>query len=762
MLLNVRGWRAVGASVLAILILTGAVLAVFASQLPATTSLSDYQPKQPLRVLTTDGVEIGGFGAERRVVQRIEQIPDLMKKALLAVEDTRFYSHHGVDPIGLARALTTFSLTQRMHGGSTITQQVARTFFLDRSRTLERKIKEAMLSFKIETQLSKDQILELYMNEIYLGGRAYGFEAASQAYFGKTLAALGPAECAMLAGLPQNPYFANPVRNLSRAMGRQRHALARMRSEGVITEQQYAQAVAEQLVIRKPGAAEVHAEYAAEMVRQQVYAQYGELAYTTGLNVTTTLGAPEQQAAYRSLRHTLIEHSLRQAWRGPESQENLVPDWTDTDLRVAQTLADFEDDEDLRLAVVTNAAPKAVTAVLASGEVVQVNGVGLRGVQGGLAANAATALRIQRGSVVRVVLQGKTWTLAQWPQAEGALVALDPRSGDVRALVGGFDFHRNQFNHVTQGWRQPGSSYKPFIYSGAIESGVQPDTLINDAPMENVGNWAPENDDGSTDGPITLRSALARSKNLVSIRLMQLLSPKGAREWTSRFGFDPERQPDDLTQALGSGSTTPLQLAGAYAVLANGGYRVAPRLVTRITRSSGEVVFEVPAVALEEAQRAIPERNAFVVSSLLQEVTRSGTAARAQATLKRADLYGKTGTTNDVVDAWFGGYNPSMVAVVWVGFDKPRSLGSRASGSALALPAWIEFMATALKDIPMREVLPPAGVVQVDGEWRYAEWADGGFVRSLGLDGEPISPTLAVRPSAQFDMKVPAEAVLQQ
>jgi penicillin-binding protein 1A len=531
-------------------------------------------------------------------------------------------------------------------------------------------------------------------------------------------------------------------------MVRQRHALSRMRSQGVITEQQYAQAIAEQLVIRRPGAAEVHAEYAAEMVRQQIYAQYGELAYTTGLNVTTTLRAAEQQAAYKALRHTLIEHSLRQVWRGPESQENLAQEWTDSDPRVARALVEFEDDDDLRLAVVTRAAPKAVTAVLASGEVVQISGVGLRAAQGALAANAAAALRIQRGSVVRVVLQGKPWTLAQWPQAEGALVALDPQTGDVRALVGGFDFYRNQFNHVTQGWRQPGSSYKPFLYSGAIENGVQPDTLINDAPMENVGNWAPENDDGSTDGPITLRSALARSKNLVSIRLMQLLSPKGAREWTGRFGFDPERQPDDLTQALGSGATNPLQMAGAYAVLANGGYRLPPRLVTRITRASGEVVFEAPAVALDETHRVIPARNAFMVSSLLQEVTRTGTAARAQATLKRPDLYGKTGTTNEVVDAWFGGFQPGLVAVVWVGFDTPRSLGSRASGSALALPAWIEFMATALKDVPVQEVLPPDGLVQVDGEWRYAEWAEGGFVRSLGLDGDAITPALAVHPHA--------------
>jgi penicillin-binding protein 1A len=327
---------------------------------------------------------------------------------------------------------------------------------------------------------------------------------------------------------------------------------------------------------------------------------------------------------------------------------------------------------------------------------------------------------------------------------------MDPQSGEVRALVGGFDFHRNQFNHATQGWRQPGSSYKPFIYSGAIEHGVQPDTLINDAPMENVGDWDPQNDDGSVDGPITLRNALARSKNLVSIRLMQLLSPVGAREWTSRFGFDAERQPDNLTQALGSGASTPLQMAGAYAVLANGGYRIEPRLVTRIARASGEVVFEAPPIALDESMRTIPARNAFLVNSLLQEVTRSGTAARAQATLKRPDLYGKTGTTNEVIDAWFGGFQPGRVAVVWVGYDTPRSLGSHASGSALALPAWIDYMAVALRDVPVQEVHPPEGVVQVDGEWRYAEWADGAFVRTLGLDGEPITPALAVMPNAGY------------
>ena len=752
-LVSARVWLHRGVIVIAALALVFIVallagMAVVLPELPDTSTLSSYKPKQPLRVYTAEGIEIAGFGSERRVYQRIDQIPKLMKDSLLAVEDTRFYSHQGVDVIGVARAALANLMGRPTQGASTITQQVARTFFLDRSRTLSRKFREALLSFKIESQLSKDQILELYMNQIYLGGRAYGFEAAAQTYFGKTLVALSPAECAMLAGLPQNPYFANPFSNLGRAQTRQRVALLRMRSEGVIDEAQYQAARAEKLALRKAHSVEVHAEYVAEMVRQQVYAQYGELTYTTGLSVTTTLHATEQQAAYTALRRTLIDHELRQAWRGPEGNEALAADLPDSDPAVAQSLSDYDDDEILRLGVVTQATPKSVSLVLANGEAIKVDGTGLRQAQPGLRDKAARALRIQRGAVVRVLQQGKNWVITQWPQAEGALVALDPASGDVRALVGGFDFYRNQFNHATQGWRQPGSSYKPFLYSGAIEAGVQPDTLINDAPLENVGDWAPQNDDGSTDGPITLRSALARSKNLVSIRLVQLLGPQGARNWTSRFGFDMERQPNNLTQALGTGSTNPMQLAGAYAVLANGGIKVLPQFIRRISNAAGETVFEAPVQTLSEAQRVVPQRNTFMVASLLQEVTRSGTAARAQATLKRPDLYGKTGTTDDVVDAWFAGYQPSRVAVVWVGHDTPRSLGSRASGSALALPAWIEFMATALKNVPVQEVQPPEGVVKVDDDWRYTEWAEEGSIRTLGMNDEEISPALIVYPAS--------------
>ena len=712
-------------------------------QLPDTSSLANYKPKQPLRVYTADGVEIGGFGHEKREYLRIEQFPKLMRDSLLAVEDSRFYEHPGIDVIGVLRAIVANATGGRTQGASTITQQVARTFFLTRERTLSRKLKEALLSLRIEQQLSKDQILELYMNQIYLGARTYGFAEAARTYFGKPIQELSVAECAMLAGLPQNPAYANPIKSPKRAKDRQLVVLARMRAEGVIDDIVYAAAKGEKLDVRNPGEADVHGEYVAEMARAQVYAQYGESTYTSGMKVVTTLRAADQQAGWKAVRKTLIDRELRLAWRGPEAQEDLPADLSDQDPAVAQLLADHDDDETLRVGIVTQASPKRVTVVLASGDVVVVSGRGLRQAQSGLSAKARTHQRVTRGSVVRLIQLGQDWVITQWPQAEGALVAMDPHDGRIRALVGGFDFQRNQFNHVTQGWRQPGSTYKPFLYSAALENGVMPETLINDAPLSDVGNWTPSNADGSAEGPMPLHTALAKSKNLVSIRLVQLMGPEAARQWTGHFGFDVAKQPANLTLALGSGSTTVMQMAGAYAVIANGGLSVNPVLIQRIQDGQGKVVFEAKLTPADESQRVIPARNAFVTSTLLNEVTRSGTAAKAQAQLRRPDLYGKTGTTNDVVDAWFAGFQPGVVAVVWIGHDTPRSLGSHASGSSLALPAWIDFMATALKGVPVRELSPPPeGVLRVDGHWRYAEWALGGFIPSLGLDNQPIGPEL--------------------
>ncbi len=733
---------AAGAIAVMALLLTAAVLY---PQLPDTSGLANYQPKQPLRVYTADGVEIGGFGSERRQFVPFEKIPKLMRDSLLAVEDSRFYDHHGIDPIGVARAVVANLTGGRTQGASTITQQVARTFFLTREKTLTRKLKEALLSLKIEHELSKDQILTLYMNQIYLGARSYGFAEAAQTYYGKPLSALTPAECAMLAGLPQNPSYVNPIKNPSRARARQLVALSRMRSEGVLTAEQYEAAKAEKPSTRNPGEAEVHAEYVAEMARAQVYAQYGEQAYTSGMKVVTTLRAAEQQAAWKALRKTLIDRELTLAWRGPEGHEDLDRDLADTDPAVSQVLSDHNDDEMLQVAVVTQVSPKQVTLVLSGGEVIPVSGKGLRQVQPGLSAKASDKLRLRRGSVVRALQQGSNWVITQWPEAEGALVALDPRDGSVRALVGGFDFQRNQFNHVTQGWRQPGSSYKPFLYAAALENGVMPETLVNDAQLT-VGNWAPSNADGQFEGPMPLHAALAKSKNMVSIRLVQLMGPQAARTWTGRYGFDVDKQPDNLTLALGAGSTTPLQLASAYAVIANGGLKVSPVVISQITDGAGKVVFEATPKVLDESDRVIPARNAFLTGTLLNEVTRSGTAAKAQAQLRRPDLYGKTGTTNDVFDAWFAGFQPRRVAVVWLGHDTPRSLGSHASGSSLALPAWIQYMGTALAKEPVLEMPVPEGVVRTESGWRYSEWASGGFIEELGVDDEPIDPSLIPTP----------------
>ena len=729
--------------------------------LPDLDKVTDYQPRQPLQVFTRDGVEIAQFGSERRVFLPIDRIPKMMQDALIAVEDARFREHGGVDPIGIARAfLANITPGGMRQGASTITQQVARNFFLSSKRTLDRKIREAMLAMKIEQQLSKDQILELYMNQIYLGHRAYGFGAAAQVYFGKPLDQLSIAEDAMLAGLPQNPGYANPITNLERAVARQHVVLGRMLATGVITQAQYDEAKAQKLVIRSENQVAVHAEHVAEMARQIVYQRFGERAYSEGFKVTTSLIAADQQAAWSALRRGVLDHERRQAWRGPEDQEDLGDDTSDDEDQAAQILKDLRDDDDLRVALVLQASPSQVEAVLATGERITLSGEGLRWAKSGLSPKAPDTLAVRRGSVIRVVKADKGgWAIAQWPQAQSAFVSLDPGTGRVRALVGGFDFTRQQFNHATQAWRQPGSSFKPFLYSAALEHGVQPATVVNDAPWP-VGpdGWNPQNDNGQYDGPISLRRALAKSKNLVSIRLVQYIGVDTARQWTGRFGFDVNRQPDNLTLALGAGSTTPMQLATAYAALANGGYKVDPVVIERITDAQGKVVFQAPPpVPLTEAQRIIPARNAFVIDSLLNEVTRSGTAARAQATLKRPDIYGKTGTTNDAVDAWFAGFQPSVVAVVWMGYDDPRSLGSHESGGGASLPIWLGYMSQVLRNVPVHTIDPPEGVQEVNGEWYYNEYAEGGYVTQIGVDDAAGAASGA---SAAEGASAPQEAAL--
>ncbi len=754
-----------GALVLLATLALGGAFAWYGRDLPPLDKATDYRPLQHLQIMTADGVEIAQFGTERRLFVPIARMPKRMGGAVVAVEDDSFYSHAGFSWRGMARAVVTKLTGGRTEGASTITQQVARTFFLSTRRTAERKIKEALLARQLENTLSKDQILELYLNQVYLGQRAYGMGAAAQIYFGKTLDQLSVAETAMLAGLPQNPIHANPVSSPERAAKRQRWVLQRMLRTGLITPAEHDAALAEKLVIRKPSFVNVHAEHVAEMARLAVVERLGDKAYTEGVRVVTSIRADDQRAAYAALRKAVIAHERKQRWRGPEDHENLPDNAAEAERAAALALKDAQDDEELRVAMVLTATPREVSAQLASGEVVSVRGDNLRWVQAALAATAPKDLALRRGAVVRLMQvpaarsKALEWVLTQWPQANAAFVALDPDTGRVRALVGGFDFSRGQFNHVTNGARQPGSSFKPFLYSAAFEAGVMPETLVNDAPLTHTDgtpqSWNPQNSDGQFAGDISVREGLVRSKNLVSIRLLQQVGLGPARDWMARFGFDMAKQPDNLTLALGTGSVTPLQLAAGYAVFANGGHRVTPVLIERISDAQGQVLFEAaPAPALSEDNRAVPARNVFLVNSLLADVTRRGTAARAQATLQRPDLYGKTGTTNDAVDAWFGGFAPGAVAVAWMGYDDPQSLGEGESGGGLALPIWIDSMARMLRGVavrPLADHLPADGLVMVGGDWRYSEWADGGFVprvgspAAVGVGTEPAASAAAPR-----------------
>jgi penicillin-binding protein 1A len=700
-----------------------------------------------MRIYSADNVLLGEFGEERRSFLPIAQTPKVIQDAVLAIEDARFFDHGGVDYKGVLRAALAQFTELRSQGASTITMQVARNFYLSSEKTFTRKIYEILLALKIESQLSKQQILEVYMNQIYLGQRAYGFAAASEIYFGKPLKELTVAEAAMLAGLPKAPSAYNPITNPKRATQRQLYIIERMLDNGFITQEQHDAARAQQLKYRRPSEVAVHAEYVAETARQLVYSQYGDEAYARGLNVHLTVDSGEQMTAYRALRKGIMDYERRQVYRGPEDYVNLPADARDMDTRISEALADHPDNGELRAAVALEANPKKVVVALQSGDHITVTGDGLRPVTSGLAVKGNPQTQIRRGAVVRLIQSPKgDWSLTQLPEVEGAFVAVDPNTGAIRAMVGGFDYAKNKFNHVTQAWRQPGSSFKPFIYSAALEKGFTPATVVNDAPLffdagvTGSQPWEPKNYDGNFDGPMVLRRGLAKSKNMVSIRLLQSIGPAYAQQWITRFGFDADKHPPYLTMALGAGSVTPLQMAGAYSVFANGGYRVNPQLIVRVTDSKGRLLNESKPPVLDASMRTLDARNAFVMNSLLQEVTRSGTAARAQATLKRSDVYGKTGTTNDSQDAWFAGYHPSVVAVVWIGYDTPRKLGDRETGGGLSLPVWIDYMSIALKGVPTSEPVVPEGLVSLGGEWYFEEYAQGAGVSSLGLEEKLPSP----------------------
>jgi penicillin-binding protein 1A len=718
-------WLAFPLALLAGSALVGVLLVAFAAAivyptLPSLEVLTDYQPKIPLRVFSADGQLIGEFGEERRAVVKLGEVPKPLIGAILAAEDERFYQHSGVDYVGVARAaLSNFVSGGVRQGASTITMQVARNFFLSKERTLTRKFNEMLLAFKIEANLGKDQILELYINQIYLGQRAYGFAAAGQIYFGKRLADLSLAESAMLAGLPKAPSSYNPLANPRRAKLRQHYVLRRMRELQLISDEELAAADKQAIVVRRQiNEYPVRAEFFAEMVRQSIYERYQEDAYTKGIRVYTTLQTAHQEAAYAAVRRGVLEYDKRHGYRGPERYVELSAKASDEALEDA--LQDSADSDDLYAAIVVDANLKLVKAYRKGGEWVEIKEDGLKFAARMFGDKVNPAQRVRRGSVIRIQKDEKgRWQMTQLPVAEASLVAVDANDGAMKALVGGFDFNRNQFNHATQALRQAGSSFKPFVYSAALEKGFTAATVINDAPLTFTAaqtgseSWEPKNYDGKFEGPMRLRTALVKSKNLISVRILQAISPQYAQDYITRFGFDPKLHPPYLTMALGAGNVTPLQMAAAYSVFANGGYRVQPYFVERVEDARGNVLFTAkPAGVGAGAERVIDARNAFIMTSIMRDVVRAGTATRAMK-LGRGDLAGKTGTTNEFVDAWFCGYGGGLVAISWIGFDTPHTLGRNETGAQAALPMWMGYMGTALKGTPEQPLAPPGGVVSV-------------------------------------------------
>lgn len=750
------------------LVLSGGMLGAFAAfmtypKLPSLEVLTDYRPKLPLRIVSDDGKVIGEFGEERRSVVRFKDVPRSLVDAILAAEDERFYQHGGIDYAGVLRAmLVNFVSGETRQGASTITMQVAKNFFLSSERTLTRKFNEALLSYKIESNLSKDQILELYINQIYLGQRSYGFAAAARTYFGKDLKQLSIAETAMLAGLPKAPSTGNPITNPRRARARMQYVLERMHSLKKISTAQYEQARDENVAVRASRNSVDNADFVAEMVRRDMVERFGDAAYISGITVYTTIDSRHQAAAQAALRKGVLDYEARHGWRGPAKWLNLpeVPDLADK--AIDEALQDQLPIGGLQAAVVVTVTPKEIHARTRLGEVLTLGADSLTVAKAFLGEKVPAAKRLQRGSEVWLrPTDAGGWVLSQLPEAEAALVSVDPHDGAIRSLAGGFDAGRNQFNHVTQAWRQPGSSFKPFIYSAALEKGYNPATIVEDAPLHFDASvtgsdaWNPQNYDGNFDGPLRLRVALAKSKNMVAIRVLQAITPLYAQQWITRFGFDAQRNPAYLSLALGSGAVTPLQMVGGYAILANGGHRVAPYLVKKVIDSKGRLLaIAKPKVVGVDAEPVIEPRNAWLMTSLLRDVVRMGTATRAMS-LGRADLAGKTGTTNDNVDAWFAGYTPGLVAVSWIGFDQPKSLGSKETGGAAALPIWIDYMKTALQGVPEQFLPEPEGIAQAIIDPASGRFAASGLIEYFYEEQTPAAQAAAQESNPATTVETP-------
>jgi len=705
-------------------------------QLPDINALNSVQLQVPLQVFTHDGKLIAEYGEKRRIPLPYDQIPKQLIDAVLATEDQRYFQHPGIDIPGLARAGIKLILTGRKEqGGSTITMQVARSFYLTRHKTFGRKLREILLALKIDHQLSKQKILELYLNKIFLGARAYGVEAAAEVYYGKPLNQLTIDQYAMLAGLPKAPSALNPIANPEAAKKRRDHVLGRMYELSIINEADYKKALAAPLNAHYHELqTEVKAPYVGELVRRQLQEMYGDQVYTDGFKVYTSIDSNMQNTANQSVRNNLIAYDQRHGYRGPE--KNLGTPSLNQMQQWEQKLAEIPVINGLEPAAVIDIMPKSITVLRASGALVTIPWQGLSWARkqinedylGRMPSTAEEIVRL--GDVIRIALTPQGLRLAQIPAAEAGIVALNPTNGAILALVGGFDYNSSKFNRITNAARQPGSSFKPFVYSAALEKGYTLATIINDAPVviENPNDnslWRPQNDTHKFYGPTRIRDALTLSRNLVSIRLLDLIGISYAIKYAQNFGFTKHQLPAGLSLALGTATVTPLQMAAAYATFANTGFKVIPFAIEQIRNSQDQVIYEAKPLAscptcpaVEDAAqqkthapRAISSQNAFLITSALHDALQHGALAQAR-TLQRKDLAGKTGTTQNQVDAWFAGYSTELVAISWLGYDQQqRSLHEY--GAQAALPMWIEFMQAALKDRPERPMAEPEGIVSV-------------------------------------------------
>lgn len=714
----------------------------FKSELPSTENLRQVQLQVPLRIYSAERQLIAEYGEQRRLPITYAEVPQNMVDAFLAAEDHNFFHHLGVDPTGLARAAIKLALTgKRSQGGSTITMQLARNFYLSSKRTYTRKIREIFLAMHIERELSKQEILQLYLNKIYLGHRSYGVGAAAQVYYGKTIDQLSLAETAMVAGLPKAPSKYNPITNPKRALLRRNYVINRMRALDYIDDIQADAALTAPVTAKTHHAMiEVKAPYVAEMVRKHMVDKYAANAYTSGYHVYTTLSGKLQQAADAGIAKALEAYDKRHGWRGAQKHLDVLP--TETG-ELDKLLREQHNPHTLRPAIVTQVNDRSAVVYFGDGQTTELAWNGLKWARGYISEDRRKASPkkaadiLQAGDIIHIQEyqdkeQNTHWRLAQIPAVSGALVSLNPKNGAILALVGGYDYYASKFNRVTQAKRQPGSGFKPIIYSAALEAGYTAASLINDAPVvtENTSQddiWRPKNYSGKFYGPTRLRLALTKSRNLVSIRLLRAMGVRHLLEHAKNFGFNPDDLPPNLSLALGSGETTPLQMARAYSVLANGGYLIDPFFIQKIENDHGEMVYEATprnVLACDDcpvggdtmsenvAPRTISPENRFIMYSMMQDVITRGTATRARS-LARVDLAGKTGTTNEQRDGWFNGYNQSIVASTWVGFDKNHRLGRGETGGKAALPAWIRFMQTALEDIPDQPPEMPSSMISV-------------------------------------------------